>query len=155
MQTSCASRVPFRLLVISATDVTVAMTQVPSYSPLLIFILGVLVQVRARPESLTVLIVLDGFRHDYLDGYSAPHIQKLVSEGVLVPDVTPIFPASKWPNLASLITGHYPDAHNVLDTEVYDPIRNVTLHKNETEFWNSTLRLKTLWVLLTFDRFNF
>ena len=42
-----------------------------------------------------VLVVLDGFRSDYLSLYPTPQLDKIASKGVVVPSLIPEFPASK------------------------------------------------------------
>jgi predicted AlkP superfamily pyrophosphatase or phosphodiesterase len=101
-----------------------------------------------KPRSANILIVLDGFRHDYYgdEAFSTPNLDMLVKAGAMVRDVTPVFPSSYYPNIASILTGVYADRHNVLDTEVFSKETQSKLHSNDTEFWKSARDIGTIWV---------
>ena len=100
------------------------------------------------PDSLTVLIVADGLRHDHLaaaDGHPTPNLRDLARRGGLVADVEPVFPAARFPNVASLATGTYADRHDVIDdSEVFDG--QSTVLRNETAFWAKARQIGTIWV---------
>ncbi len=99
-------------------------------------------------DRVTVLIVLDGFRHDYLNAtFHAPNLLALSSSGVLVPRLKPVFPAFKLANLASLITGAYSEEHNVIDDhEVFDAQLKRVVNESEARFWSGVRELGSIWV---------
>lgn len=103
----------------------------------------------AKPKKADVLIVLDGFRHDYYRGqydFDTPNLDEMVGEGAFVPDVAPVFPSSLFPNIASLLTGRYSETHDVIDSAVYSREEREKLYANDTRFWDKTRSLGTIWV---------
>ena len=101
----------------------------------------------ASSSSVTILVLLDGLRHDYLDSFALPNVKNLSSAGVWVPRVRPVFPASLAPNLASLATGAQPEDHDVIDDqEVFDSGLGRVLNRGEKEFWAKAKALGTIWV---------
>ncbi len=105
-------------------------------------------------QGLTVLVLLDGFRHDYLaDPEFAPEaLNDLAKGGAALAEVAPVFPSSRLPNLASLATGAYAETHGVLDdTEV---LRNASSGEvwtsSQREFWEGLRKLGTIWVGATY-----
>ena len=112
-------------------------------------LLGALRCSLAKPKKADVIIVLDGFRRDYYGGqnnFDTPHLDEMVAEGAFVPDIAPVFPSSRFPNLASLITGRYSQSHDVIDSAVYSKLEQKKLFANDTLFWNKTRSLGTIWV---------
>eukprot|EP00095_Tigriopus_kingsejongensis_P007450 snap_masked-scaffold403_size186359-processed-gene-0.34 protein:Tk07450 transcript:snap_masked-scaffold403_size186359-processed-gene-0.34-mRNA-1 annotation:"trna pseudouridine synthase 3" len=102
----------------------------------------------AKPESTTILVILDGMRHDYLSPEATPNLNAMVEKGVHIPKVMPIFPAMKYPNLASLLTGVYSENHNVLNSDSYFSQKHQRLvFKNETAFWEGMTKMGTIWEL--------
>ncbi len=104
---------------------------------------------------MTVLVVLDGFRHDYLrdeSTFSPAAMTALSESGAALTEVVPVFPSSRLPNLASLATGVYAENHGVLDDEEVtagdgeDQAMARVLRSNETEFWQTVKQLGTIWV---------
>ena len=111
----------------------------------------------AKPKRADVLIVLDGFRHDYYRGaydFDTPNLDALVSEGAFVPDVAPVFPSSRFPNIASLLTGRYSESHDVIDSAVYSKESREKVYANETRFWDKTRSLGTIWVSKNWDNYQ-
>lgn len=98
------------------------------------------------PNRLTVLIVADGLKTEYVSEATTPHLHSLVKTGITVKGITPIFPALKYPNIASLLTGVYAETHNVLDSVVFDKQEGRNIFRNESGFWNSTRDIGTIWV---------
>ncbi len=103
-------------------------------------------EVRVTP--VTVLLVLDGFRHDYLELFEGgvPNLLKLKLNGTYVKKVRPVFPASRYPNLATLVTGVYTENHDVLDDEVFDRELGENIYKDQAVFWKKARQAGTIWV---------
>lgn len=88
---------------------------------------GVLAAMRADKTAPTVLISIDGFRHDYLerrgaDGkYLAPSLRRLAAAGVRSGPggMKPVFPTKTFPNHWSLATGLYPETHGIVGNTMY------------------------------------
>ena len=70
----------------------------------------------------------------------------MVGEGAFVSDVAPVFPSSRFPNIASLITGRYSQSHDVIDSAVYSKADGEKVYANATRFWEKTRMLGTIWV---------
>ena len=100
----------------------------------------------AYPGKLTLLIVSNGLRQDYVGPEATPNLEKLSKTGLTVKDILPVFPPLRYPNLASLITGAYPEKHNVLADSVFDEDGDKIFRSNDTEFWESVRNLGTIWV---------
>ncbi len=136
------------------------------FLPLLLMLLVANVA-RAELKSLTVMVVLDGLRHDYLDpinesesdndeddndgtngnGFSLPNLRKMGKSGAILSELTPVFPSSRMPNLASLATGVYAENHGVLDgKEVYDKDQDKVMSVKEYDFWAQMKEVGTIWV---------
>lgn len=80
-----------------------------------------------------ILISIDGFRHDYLQTYSAPNLQRLAARGVRAEALIPCFPTYTFPNHYSMVTGLYPGHHGIVANEMYDPGFNATFVYNAPE----------------------
>src|SRR4051812_17712001 len=61
----------------------------------------------ALPEYI-VFLTADGFRTDYIEWYSPPHLKQLIAEGVRVHEARNVFPTLTTPNMTSLVTGALP-----------------------------------------------
>ncbi len=73
-------------------------------------------------ESVVILISIDGFRHDYMDQYYTPNLQKLADTGVKAESLTPVFPTLTFPNHYSMVTGQYPQEHGIVGNTMMDPV---------------------------------
>lgn len=70
----------------------------------------------------TIMISLDGFRHDYLQRGLTPNLNRLVDEGVSPADgMKPSFPSVTFPNHHTIVTGLYPESHGIVGNEFWDP----------------------------------
>jgi len=74
-----------------------------------------------EPAPYVILISLDGFRHDYVEKFDTPHLQKLISQGVSAKAMLPSYPSKTFPNHYTIVTGLYPDHHGLVDNIFYDP----------------------------------
>ena len=94
-----------------------------------------------------VLMVLDGFRHDYLSVYSTPNLDQILKDGgVLAPRLQAEFPSFTETFLTSLLTGHHTEDHGILANEVFFESLQSPLSIDDFNFWNSTRKLQTIWV---------
>ena len=82
---------------------------------------------RNRTEHLdkpyVVLVSIDGFRPDYLDRFTLPHLQRVMQRGTRARTMVPVFPTLTFPNHYSLVTGLHPGRHGIVDNSFYDPAR--------------------------------
>ena len=65
---------------------------------------------RAQPHQRLLLIMLDGFRYDYLENrdYDFPGFQKVIRRGAKPKYMIPDFPTLSYPNYYSFMTGEIP-----------------------------------------------
>lgn len=72
--------------------------------------LDVTFDVRAQPHQRLLLIMLDGFRYDYLENrdYDFPGFQKVIRRGAKPKYMIPDFPTLSYPNYYSFMTGEIP-----------------------------------------------
>lgn len=84
----------------------------------------------------TILISLDGFRHEYLfrkrrrvDGEPtllAPNLRTIASNGAFaVEGMEPIMPTKTKPNHWALATGLFAESGGIIENQMYDPLRRV------------------------------
>lgn len=101
----------------------------------------------------TILISIDGFRHDYLyrtrqssgdDGHNksvalAPNLQRLCSRGVTAsPGMQPVMPTITFPNHWSIATGLYAESHGIVGNTMYDFEKQEWFHysSNSSHWWS-------------------
>ena len=72
-----------------------------------------------RPEHV-VMIMLDGFRPDYLIMYDAPILRDMVRDGAWVAEAKGVFPSMTTPNQTSFVTGAYPATHGIPNNGQFD-----------------------------------
>ncbi len=93
----------------------------------LIVLIGVLCVVAVSKASqqkevpYVIMVSIDGFRHDYVEKFDAPHLKAFIKEGVAAEYMLPSFPSKTFPNHYSLVTGLYPGNHGLVDNNFYDP----------------------------------
>lgn len=104
----------------------------------------------------TVLISIDGFRHDYLHRVKkgsggrkllAPTLNKLAANGVRAhPGMQPVMPTTTFPNHWSLVTGLYAGTHNIVGSIMYSPITRSWFHHsgNDPHWWTGEPIWQTL-----------
>lgn len=66
-----------------------------------------------------IVVLIDGFRADYLDRGITPNMSALAASGVRAP-MRPSTPSVSAPNHYTLMTGLYPDHHGMVDNTFYD-----------------------------------
>jgi predicted AlkP superfamily pyrophosphatase or phosphodiesterase len=67
-----------------------------------------------------IVVLIDGFRADYLDRGVTPAISSLAASGVRA-SMRPSAPSVSSPNHYTLMTGLYPDRHGMVDNTFLDP----------------------------------
>lgn len=84
-----------------------------------------------------LLVSFDGFRADYLNKYSFPNLERFLSDGVLVRELTNVFTTKTFPNHYSLVTGLYAESHGMLASIMYDPVskKHFSIQNDSDPFW--------------------
>ena len=99
-----------------------------------------------------VLVVVDGLKSDYLKNSSnsvvAPNLQSIINDGIYVKNITPEFPATTLPFLASLITGRHAQEHGILENEFYDEKSKSfwNIEDDNDNFWGKAKKMENIWV---------
>ncbi len=90
---------------------------------------------QAEPDHPTLLIGIDGVRHDYFELYEeeTETLRGLIDEGVKAESLKPIFPTATFPNLYATATGLYAENHGIVANTVYDPQRGVQLRMSDSD----------------------
>lgn len=73
----------------------------------------------AQKAPYLLLISLDGFRWDYVEKFSPPHLSAFIGEGVQAESLIPAFPSKTFPNHYTIATGMYPDKHGLVGNSFY------------------------------------
>lgn len=101
----------------------------------------------------TVLISIDGFRHDYLERkdsngrWLAPNLRALANRGVrAMPGMQPVMPTKTFPNHWSLVTGLYPESHEIVGNTMYSTETKQWFHVSTKDptWWGGEPIWKTL-----------
>ncbi len=74
-----------------------------------------------------VIIMLDGFRWDYISRLSEqelPNFKAFEAAGVKAEHVETVFPSLSWPSWTTIVTGLYPESHGIVGNYMYDPVGN-------------------------------
>ncbi len=74
---------------------------------------------QAEARAPLIVVLIDGFRADYLDRGITPNISALAANGVRAP-MRPSTPSVSAPNHYTLMTGLYPDHHGMVDNTFFD-----------------------------------
>ncbi|XP_071533474.1 glycerophosphocholine cholinephosphodiesterase ENPP6-like [Panulirus ornatus] len=75
------------------------------------------------PTPDMILIMIDGFRWDYLDlhrGDGLPGFERMITKGVSAKHLNPVFPADSFPNWRTIVTGLYAENHGIVGNFMYD-----------------------------------
>ena len=89
----------------------------------------------ATKQVPVILVSLDGFRPEYLSrmaldntehrkGLAAATINCLAQQGVSSSYMMPSYPTITFPNHYAIVTGLYPESHQIINNEFYDPDLN-------------------------------
>lgn len=101
------------------------------------------------PVAQTILISVDGFRHDYLfrvhpkssrrigKYYVAPNLRRIGLQGAMaLQGMLPVMPSKTIPNHWSLVTGLYPESSGLIGNVMYDPVTKQWFrHADDQAFW--------------------
>ena len=68
-----------------------------------------------------VMLSLDAFRHDYIERYRPPTLERLAARGIAARALIPPFPSKTFPSHYTIATGLYPGHHGVVTNTFYDP----------------------------------
>src|SRR5699024_1852968 len=75
-----------------------------------------------RPHPL-LLISIDGFRHDYVDRFDSPAIDRMIREGLYADSLYEAFPTKTFATHYTLVTGRHPGTHGIVANNMWDPRR--------------------------------
>jgi predicted AlkP superfamily pyrophosphatase or phosphodiesterase len=68
-----------------------------------------------------IMVSFDGFRYDYAEKYEAKNLQQMGRENVQAESMIPSFPTKTFPNHYTLVTGMYPQNHQLVSNSFYKP----------------------------------
>lgn len=89
-----------------------------------------------------LLISIDGFRHDYIEQFDSPALDRLIEEGLYADSLHHAFPTKTFATHYTLVTGRYPGTHGVVANNMWDPRRKSRFSLGDREavndgFWYS------------------
>lgn len=99
----------------------------------------------------TILISIDGFRHDYLKRKArtptvhgsrpllAPNLNRLATNGVWAQDgMQPVMPSKTFPNHWSIVTGLYAESHGIIGNVMFNPTTKRWFHPqtHDPHWWH-------------------
>ncbi|XP_071477232.1 ectonucleotide pyrophosphatase/phosphodiesterase family member 5-like [Diadema antillarum] len=89
-------------------------------------------------ESKLLLVMFDGFRHDYLDKTDTPNFDRLLAAGAKAASVIPAFTTKTFPGHHTVATGLYQESHGIMGNNMYDPEFDATFNQGTAEprWWN-------------------
>lgn len=73
-----------------------------------------------------ILVSVDGLKPEYLDRFTLPNLQRVITRGARARAMTPVFPTLTFPNHYSLVTGLRPARHGIVFNRFMDPVRGAT-----------------------------
>ena len=77
-----------------------------------------------QEKPYVVVVSFDGFRHDYLERFDTPNLDRFEADGIRADALIPVYPVKTFPNHYSIATGLYPANHGIVGNEFYDPDRD-------------------------------
>ncbi|MGB5346685.1 MAG: ectonucleotide pyrophosphatase/phosphodiesterase [Woeseia sp.] len=86
-----------------------------------------------RDAPYLVLISIDGFRHDYLDRFPTPALQRIAANGIRAESMRPVWPTLTFPNHFSIATGLYPAEHGIIFNDFMNEARDGWYHYKERD----------------------
>lgn len=95
----------------------------------------------------TVLISIDGFRHDYLTKYQPSQLIEIAKKGLTVEHFLPIYPSKSFPNHLSIITGSYSARHGIVHNRFYSKDKDKVYDKGAAAKDPSWITALPLWTL--------
>lgn len=96
--------------------------------------------VKSQAEHKLLIILLGGFRHDYVKRDSAlKGFARMAKQGVVAKSVKPVHPATTYSNAMSIATGLYPESHEFISDYIRDKqTKQLFLgspHSNVSHWW--------------------
>ena len=88
-----------------------------------------------KPAPL-LLISIDGFRHDYIERFDSPTIDRMIREGLYADSMQHVFPTKTFATHYSLVTGRHPGTHGVVANNMWDPRREARFSLGNREAVN-------------------
>ncbi|MCD8167417.1 MAG: ectonucleotide pyrophosphatase/phosphodiesterase, partial [Bacteroides sp.] len=98
-------------------------------------------------QNYTVIVSLDGFRHDYPRIHQTPELDKIAASGVDAV-MLPSYPASTFPNHYTMATGLVPDHHGIVNNSFWDPVtgKRYSMGDNETRYDATYYLGEPIWI---------
>ncbi|RFF27439.1 MULTISPECIES: ectonucleotide pyrophosphatase/phosphodiesterase [unclassified Wenzhouxiangella] len=88
-----------------------------------------------KPAPL-LLISIDGFRHDYIERFDSPAIDRMIREGFYADSLHQAFPTKTFATHYTLVTGRHPGTHGVVANNMWDPKREASFSLGDREAVN-------------------
>jgi len=77
--------------------------------------------VGAPGRPYVVVVSLDAFRHDYIDRFHPPALERMAARGIAAQGLIPPFPSKTFPSHYTIATGLYPGHHGIVSNTFWDP----------------------------------
>jgi predicted AlkP superfamily pyrophosphatase or phosphodiesterase len=92
-----------------------------------------------RPDPV-LLIAIDGFRHDYIEQFDSPAMDRMIREGFRADSLHHVFPTKTFATHYTMVTGRHPGTHGVVANNMWDPRREARFSLGDREavsdgFW--------------------
>ena len=88
-----------------------------------------------KPTPL-LLISIDGFRHDYIERFDSPAIDRMIREGLYADSLHHAFPTKTFATHYTMVTGRHPGTHGVVANNMWDPRREASFSLGDREAVN-------------------
>ncbi|XP_002157336.3 bis(5'-adenosyl)-triphosphatase ENPP4 [Hydra vulgaris] len=102
------------------------------------FISNHLIEKPKREKQKILLISIDGLRWNYLNKAHTPNLKRIIKEGVSVDFVLNVFPTLSLPNHQSIVTGLYPEHHEMISYTMRDS-KSGQDFDGTSEWWNKSI----------------
>ncbi|WP_194778141.1 alkaline phosphatase family protein [Pararhodonellum marinum] len=79
---------------------------------------------KTNEDLITLVIIIDGLRKDYISETNTPNLYKITQKGVVGDKNRSVFPTVTRVNSTSYATGSYPKTHGILGNSIYLPSVN-------------------------------
>ena len=109
---------------------------------LTVFSAAVIFHIAISEKQRLILVSLDGFRWDFRNKTHTPHLDRLVKDGSTVEYVLNVFPTSTIPNHQSIVTGLYPENHEMINNIMFnrsDGTKFDYTQNNDPKWWGKAL----------------
>lgn len=88
-----------------------------------------------KPHPL-LLISIDGFRHDYIERFDSPALDRMIREGFHADSLYEAFPTKTFATHYTLVTGLHPGTHGIVANNMWDPRREAKFSLGNREAVN-------------------